>query len=179
MPKEIRCGQCGEMLESCPCRHCGWVAELTAGGGLALAGMRAGGQAEVFTYPEWLLKIAESLIDQDHPEVAIVTAAMACEIAVEQALSRAYKSRGQDNQDETAYGSLNGHNIFNKQVRKVYTELTGDHIEQESFWPNFTEVPKRRNRAIHAGMRFSKVEAEDSVSAARALVNHVGKVMTS
>jgi hypothetical protein len=74
---------------------------------------------------------------------------------------------------EWAKKSLNGYNLGNDRIRKLYTALTGDDVHKSAFWPKFKDSAKRRNATIHAGVRVSKTEAEESCNAASNLLAHL------
>jgi hypothetical protein len=134
-------------------------------------------RAEVDTYPQRLLRVARSFIDQGEVDfgIAVVVAHMACEIATERSLSDAFAAKGmQDFYDWVR--SLNcGYNLANPRVRGLYTTLTGDEVQQRSFWQQFKESATRRNNIIHRGATTGKTEAEESHKAASDLVAHLKK----
>jgi hypothetical protein len=176
-----RCGGCGRAVigepedgtTRGPCPHCGSHSRTIALRGHLAARALATAELTVGTYAEVLLETAKSLVAAGQPTIAIVTAHMACEIAAERALARAFAARGLEFLEASVTDLLNGHNMASDRVRGLYTALTGDHIETQPFWGNFVISSKRRNRAIHAGDVLSEAEGRDSVAAATALVDHL------
>jgi hypothetical protein len=140
---------------------------------LTLPAIEGKGTGEFLTYPEWLLESATRLLNEGQHEVAIVTSVMACEIAAEQAFASAFLNRGLGYLEAEVSELLNGYNLGNVRIRKLYNALTGDTIEQQQFWQAYVEATQRRNAAIHRGKRFNKPEAELSKNAAAALVSYL------
>jgi hypothetical protein len=132
-------------------------------------------QAEVITYPQALLTFAGKLIDDGQFSIAVVLSHMACEVATERAFSDAFAKKGIQYLEEPVLDFLNGYNLARDGVRKLYTALTGDEIQQQPFWQKFKESARRRNRIIHQGQVVGKAEAEDSFKAASDLIAHLKK----
>jgi hypothetical protein len=130
-------------------------------------------QAEVITYPETLLSAARSLIDEGQFSIAVVVAHMACEIATERSLSESFAKRGVQYLEQPVTDLLNGYNLATERIRKLYSALTGDEVQNAGFWQKFKESAKRRNRIVHAAAIVGKVEAEESYKAASDLVAHL------
>ena len=135
-------------------------------------GSLLGGRAVtvVIAYPEALLATARGLIAEGEFSVAVVVAHMACEIGAERALSRAYEAKDTGLLGESAEEMLPCYNLANDRVRSLYNAVTGNEIQQQSFWPAFMESATRRNQAVHEGIVLTKAEAEASFKAASDLV---------
>jgi hypothetical protein len=175
-------GQCGEPIvdehlsgdptQRRPCAKCGSTARDSSGHARALASGNATVQAEVVTYPQNLLSLARTLIDEGRFDIAVIVAHMACEIATERSMSEAFVTKGQ--YLETSVDELlNGYNLANDRVRKLYTALAGDEVHTEAFWQKFKDSARRRNNIIHGGTLVGKAEAEESYKATAALVAHL------
>jgi hypothetical protein len=122
---------------------------------------------EVLTYPQALLIMGRQLIDEGQFALAVIVCHMACEVATEQSLSAL---------EEAAGKFLSGYNLANKKNRKLYMALTGDHIEQQPFWPKFKASADRRNAIVHGELRVGQVpqgDAEESFKAVSDLVGHL------
>jgi hypothetical protein len=127
-------------------------------------------------YHRFLLEQAQRLSDQGDHALAIVMAQMACEIATELVISAAYRRRGVADLEEPVSGLFPSFSLGNERLLKLYVALTGDKIQNESFWPAFKAHAKRRGGLIHGGLRVrqvGKAEAADSISAATELVDHL------
>ena len=70
---------------------------------------------------------------------------------------------------------LSGYNLANNRIRKLYTALTGDEIQNQPFWQKYAESATRRNRIIHQGATVGKAEAEESLKTASDLVRHLNR----
>ena len=182
MAETTACGNCGEPLtepastpveKRQPCPKCGssrrnlsveMTDSVTASVSLATA---------VITYPKALLTIAQSLIDQGHFNIAIVTSHMACEVAAERAFDAAYAAKKLEPLGEALDGLMNGHNLGNKKHRKLYNALTGTELEKQSFWPRFQNASEKRNSIVHKGGHANKIEAEAALQAANDLITYL------
>ena len=124
--------------------------------------------------PDELLKLSQKLIDQNEHSVAIVVAHTACEVSVENALSRAYAARRLQDIEEAVNAFLTGgYNLGNERIRKLYDALTGNEVQKEPFWEAFKKSSERRNKAVHKGIKFTQVEAEESFKAATDLIGYL------
>ena len=176
------CGACGEPIigedpaQRKPCPKCGSTSRKF---GLSLHVTSSSSvtvQAEVVTYPQRLIAMARSLIDEGQFSFAVVVSHTACEIATERSLYEAFAAKGlQDLQDWVQ--SLNyGYNLANDRIRRLYTALTGDEIQKEQpFWSKFKKSADRRNRIVHKGVIVEKPDAEESYKAADELVARLKK----
>jgi hypothetical protein len=174
----VACGECGLLLaddgiipppKDLPCSQCGSLSRRThveVGGGL---------QPKIIDYPSLLLKDAEDLIEQGRHGIAVVVAHMACEIAVQRSLSAAFAKKHIGELEESISKSFSGYNLDNDRLREFYTALTGDAIEFEPFWSNFTQSAHRRNRIVHEGIAATLPTAQDSLQSATAFVEHVSR----
>jgi len=136
-------------------------------------GLSATVTATVIRYPKALLTIVQSLIDQGHFNIAIVTSHMACEVATERAFDAAYAAKNLEPLGEAVDGLMNGNSLANDKHRKLYNALTGTQIEKESFWPRFKAASDKRNSIVHKGGHANKTEAEDALQAAIDLVAYL------
>ena len=94
----------------------------------------------VIPYAETLLAKSQELISRGEYNIATVVAHMACEVAAEQALSRAFASKGLEYLDDAVTDFLIGYNIATKRIRNLYNALTGREIQKQPFWHAFKEV---------------------------------------
>jgi hypothetical protein len=182
---DITCGKCGTVLygesssgaasdrKPCPC--CGSTTRSFAVCVCSQFNIAATIQAEVVTYPQALLKNAASLITAKQYNEALVIAHMACEIAAERAFAKALAKRPQRTPKETGGDLPTGYNLANEQTRKQYTEVTGDNIQDQPFWPAFAQFVHLRNQIVHASKKVSRAEAEASLKAATGLVHHLNE----
>jgi hypothetical protein len=177
------CGQCGEPIIGEPpdcdptqrqrCPKCGSTSRAFPEHVQDTVSLSATAQADVATYPERLLTVARSLIDQGEFSIAVVVAHMACEIATERSLSQSFVEKRIQYLEDTVMDLLNGSNLANNRIRKLYTALTGDDVQNATFWPKLKESAERRNKIIHKGAIVEKAEAEESYKAASDLVAHL------
>ncbi len=180
MSTGITCGQCsqpitgespsGDPARRKPCPKCGSTSRAFSVHMQATVSLSGTLQAEVTTYPQTLLSAARSLIDEGQFSIAVVVAHMACEIATERSLSESFAKKGVQYLDEPVTDLLNGYNLANERIRKLYSAFTGDEVQKAGFWLKFKESATRRNQIVHAGAIVGKAEAEESYKAASDLV---------
>jgi hypothetical protein len=84
----------------------------------------------------------------------------------ERAISRAFAEKGIGYLEESVEELLPCYNLANDRVRHLYNALTGDQIQNQSFWESFKESATRRNKAVHEGRIVVKADAETSHKAA-------------
>jgi hypothetical protein len=189
----ITCGQCdtpivGELVslersQRGPCPNCGStdrnyriVAQMPVSSELsATTSATATVPLEVIDYPRKFLDVAQTLIEGGQFEMAVVAAHVACEIATEQALSKAFDALKNQDLKDAVTDLLNGYNLGNSKIRKVYTALTRDKVAEALFWSAFKASAKRRNHIIHKGLTVAKTDAESSYDATSRLVAHLAK----
>ena len=179
----VVCGRCGEPIigespsgdptQRRPCPKCESTIRTFSVHVHETASAKATVQAEVVTYPQNLLSLARVLIDEDRSSIAVIVAHMACEIATERSLSEAFVTKGLQYLEASV--DLNGYNLANDRVRKLYTALTRDEVQTAAFWQKFKDSAQRRNNIIHGGTIVGKTEAEESYKVAIDLVAYLEK----
>jgi hypothetical protein len=180
MADEVFCGNCKKKLNEAatadqqqPCADCGsknrsFSTQMQ--GFLKLSGQV---DAKLTTYPNILLAVAKNLLDQGLFNVAVVTGHMACEVATERALSAGFATKNIPELEEPVEALLNGYNMANEKIRKLYTALTQDQIGQTAFWSEFKASSERRNVIVHRGASVDKPSAEKSLQATTSFVAHL------
>jgi hypothetical protein len=116
-------------------------------------------QAGVVTYPQRLMNIAQSLIDDEGQfSFAVVVAHTACEIATERSLDEAFVAKGISDRLQDWVKSFNyGYNLGSHRIRGLYTALTEDEPQKEhAFWQKFKASVERRNSIVHNGALLAK-----------------------
>lgn len=179
------CAQCGALItnesptgdiaQRKPCSQCGSTSRTFSVSIEAKVSVSGSVQAVVITYPQTLLSAARSLIDSGQFSIAVVVLHMACEIATERTLSEAFVKRGIQYLEESVEDLLNGYNLSNDRLRKLYTALTGDTVEKQPFWLKFKDSARRRNGIVHEGKTVGKAEAEESFKAVSDLIAYLKK----
>ena len=177
------CGKCGTPIyhdapsgdpkKRNPCPNCGSTVRKFSLEISAHVAVSAMVKADVTTYPQALLVAAKDLIASGQPSISVVVSHMACEVAAERALSRAFSKRGIKYLEKPVYDLLSSCNLANDRTRRLYTALTGDKVHDLDQWKAFKESSKRRNRIVHRGSTATENEAKESADAAAALVKHL------
>jgi hypothetical protein len=127
----------------------------------------------VVTYADNLLATARRLFDNGDYSIAVVVAHMACEVAVERALAKAYTAKGVNYLEDAVGDLLPGYNLANDRVRKLYTALTGKDPTGQGYWPAFKASATRRNRAVHEGTFATQADAQDTLNVTSAIVSYL------
>ena len=120
-----------------------------------------------------LLAKSKELISQGEHMVATVVAHMACEVAAEQALSRAFADKGLGYLEDAVTAFLNGCNLANDRHRNLYNAVAGRKIHEQPFWRGFKESAQRRNDIIHQGASATKEQGEATYRAASQLIAYL------
>jgi len=128
------------------------------------------------SYHNALIETAKRLLSEKQPEIATVTAHMACEIRSEQLFAQVFAKTTFADLEESVRSLLPSYSLSNDRFRKLYTALTKDHIEVQPFWPDFKASAKRRNDAVHKGVRINLADAQSSCSVAEQLITHLDQV---
>jgi len=114
-----------------------------------------------------------------HSEIAVVTAQMACEIFAEIALSEIFRSKSLSYLEDPIDELLPNYNFANDKVRRLYVALTGDKIHHAFFWEDYKRMVALRNKAVHAGGRVPKEQAEVGVRTAEHFIAHLSRILKS
>lgn len=180
MPNDT-CSQCGTVLAPqaasaprSPCPNCGSLARTISAQATVSARASVTATATVITYQQSLLQLARQLLTSGEYGVAVVVAHIACEVAVQRAFDRAFKTKNVHYLQESVMDLCPGYNLNNKRIGRLYTALTGDDIAAQPFWADFSASATRRNRMVHEGSKPSAQEAADSLRAVEAFLKHVG-----
>jgi hypothetical protein len=127
-------------------------------------------------YPLQLLQAAEDMIAQSHYEISVVTSQMACEISVERTLAQFFRNQQLKHLEGPIDDLLPSYNLANEKVRKLYTAVTGDKIQTQFFWIEYKTMVMIRNKAVHAGHRIEKSQAQMVLRVAKSILKHLTRV---
>lgn len=116
------------------------------------------------------------MIVQGHYEISVVTSQMACEISVERTLAQFFRNQQLKHLEGPIDDLLPSYNLANEKVRKLYTAVTGDKIQTQFFWVEYKTMVMIRNKAIHAGHRIEKSQAQMVLRVAKSILKHLTKV---
>jgi hypothetical protein len=121
-------------------------------------------------YSETLLATAADLIRTNQFSIAIVVVHMACEIATEKSISKAFADKKLTYLEGPIDDLLSGYNLANPRIQNLYNTLMSRTIEKEPFWQAFKESANRRNKIVHGGLIATEIQAKDSHAAGTAVV---------
>lgn len=124
-----------------------------------------------------LMRAARTLAPE-RPEAAVVMAQMSVEAFVEVALSALRRSEGaSDDEIDVEMDLLPSFNFRRRETRELWSQLTGDKIQQAPAWSKYVEAVKFRNRVVHRGARATPAEASNAVESYTALIQHMQEVL--
>ena len=138
----------------------------------------AAGYVEGATYPQILLGLARFLLGKNDDKLcglATIVAHLACEVAIERSFSDAFARKGIQSLEETVADALDGYNLVNDKVWKLYASLTGDDIQGQPFWGDFLRSAKRRDNVSRKGLIVGRADAEESIKAASDFLAHLAE----
>lgn len=128
------------------------------------------------TYHKVLLGTAEAQADEAQHPIAIVTAQIAFEVRVESAFTELLPLHA-NLPVETIIALLPDRTFMQPAVRDLWLALTGDRISKAPAWKAYTQHVARRNRLAHGSEAWSShAEAEESLKAVRAMIEHIDAV---
>jgi hypothetical protein len=121
-----------------------------------------------------LLQLARKLIDDEEQfSLAVVVAHTACEVKVERWLYDSFARRGLTDLEEAILGRIRPYNMDAHRVRDLYNAMSGNVVQDQPFWQDFTTSVKRRNGIVHKGEIVGKPDAEASLDVAWKLVRYL------
>lgn len=187
MAGQTTCASCGEPVTQdfwdeaserlTPCAKCGSTARnysLKAEPGLYyLSGSDV--KFDVVRNTEILLQSAQRLFDSGEYSVAVVVAHTACEVGVERIIAQCFARSNIPQAAEPVNDLLNGYNVKNPRVSKLFNALTGKKVAEDTktIWEKFGESVKRRNSAVHAGKQPTRDEAQESLTVVGEMVQYL------
>jgi uncharacterized protein YutE (UPF0331/DUF86 family) len=124
-------------------------------------------------YHRDLLERAYRLKDDGDFELAVVAAQIACELLTERVFSVVLAAEALESLEDPLSKLVRGFNLADDRVRDLYVGLSGDRVQDQTFWREYKEHVKRRNKVVHSGKRVDVDGASKSVQAAADLVDHL------
>lgn len=180
-PDGTFCADCGSPIQGevsgdrSPCPNCGATARRHDLSASLTVTVHAIGELDARSYPDVLFDTAGQMIAQQQFAIAIIVVHIACEVAVDRALSRLFAASRTAFIENAVRESLNGYSLANERVRNLYNALTGKTIQrtENTFWAEFKKSAKHRNEIVHGGKKATREEANAALEAGKALVKYV------
>jgi hypothetical protein len=135
--------------------------------------------------PRDLLNTVEQLRDNGHWGSAVVFAQTACELCTELVITYGFHRLLSPASPERPFrcklgekvGNLfTSYNLGNQKLRGVYEALTGNAIQECSFWVRYLELTALRNRIVHRGMQATEEQARQARDTAGEFLRHMETV---
>ena len=120
-----------------------------------------------------LLDTAKQLHTQGYHAASIVTAQTASEVCTELVLTDALRAKSIEYLADPIGQMISNYSLHNSRVRNLYVAVTGDRIQDETFWQSFKEHATRRNEIVHRGRQASAQEAADSIMAVESVIHQL------
>jgi len=160
--------------------------ELSAHGRVTVTGSAS---LDVIRFYDTFLVAARRLA-ADHeagpPEyaAAVVVAATACEVADERAVSALLEAKRPADMVKIIKGYQRRYTfVQDERLKRLWTSLSGDRIQDASFWERYTQHVKRRNEAVHQGMHrdapVTLAAANQSITVAGEFIAHLRNVLST
>jgi len=125
-----------------------------------------------------LIAFARQINDQGQHQFAVVLAHAACEWATEDALVRLLRHRGlTDNVAEPIVEVFTTTSFTNRQLRKLFTEMTGAEPQKEKWWDGWLASRGVRHSIAHRGLAATPEQALDALSLAESCVSYIAQVV--
>jgi hypothetical protein len=113
------------------------------------------------TLDQELADNARHLMDAGHNALAVVRAHTACEVLARLALTKLLERRGVP--DGATRSVVRGAALTSDMSRAVFTMLTGEHVEHQPWWADYTAHTTRRNAVLHRGLAVTSEQAQESL----------------
>ena len=188
MAGEEFCGKCGNVVHDdptvrvegrTPCPNCGSTSRHHRLEGHVRITISVTANLTVIGYPQALITTAKDLASRKDFGIAIVVAHMGCEVAVERAMPAAFSSKQISYLEDPISEFLNGYNLGNTRNRKLFSALTGNDVEKQTFWGAFSQSAVRRNKMMHAGHIANESEANETLNACESLIANIQRVIVA
>jgi hypothetical protein len=126
-----------------------------------------------------LLVVASEFAEAGRFDYATIAIQTAVEIYVEQRVRTILAWRQLGPLEDWVLKQFDGrpYNFKTDRLRDLWCALTRDEINKHEWWSRYMEHVQRRENIVHAGAHASSEQAQDSLLAAAALMNHVNNVM--
>ena len=123
-----------------------------------------------------LLDAARGLQQAGHPNLALVVAQTACELAMEQALADLLSRGGtpQPVADWIDHDGLNTYSPKDERVQRLYRALSGTDLKSlgdPEWWRSYVEGAMKRNDVVHKALAVADEEATRFIEAANRLID--------
>jgi hypothetical protein len=126
--------------------------------------------------PRTLLERAYDLIQRGDHDLGVVIAQTACEVLIAQVLNERLEARELGTLRVHITSTIPAYSLNDDRTRKLWDELTGDEINQVSAWRKYKAHIVRRNGIVHRGSVTDEDEAQESLQAVQAVIEHVEQV---
>jgi hypothetical protein len=115
------------------------------------------------------------MIEQRRHELAVVTAQIACEIEIQDAIEAAVDAP-EGSLARMAIDASPSWSLIDKRARKVFAAIFGKAPTGQAWWRDYTDHVKRRNNILHRGARVTEMDARRSLGVTEELVDWVQAV---
>ena len=128
MAGQIECGGCHAQIPDdsalpddrrTPCPHCQSKARIHSAHVTTAVGTSVSILWNVISYTDKLFDTARRLFHEGEYGIAVVVAHMACEVAVERALTKEFAARGLEYLEDAVTGMMSGYNLGNDRHCKL------------------------------------------------------------
>lgn len=129
-------------------------------------------------YPSQLIDASSQMLFSKKFEISLVTAQMACEVCTERVIRAFLVSKNLSFLHNSISELLPSYNLSNDKVRKLYSSITDDLIQQQHFWSEYKTLVSLRNKAVHGGSRIQESQAQMGIRVAKLMIKHLQQIET-
>ena len=139
-------------------------------GGIELSGS---GTVEHVTYPQQLLRAAQTYFDAGEFAMAVIQSHAACEVANARRWAASFADREIPHLQKPIEAFLSDFSLIRDESRNVFRALTALDLEPQPFWSAYAASIGKRKRIVQAAEKASEQEAQSALEAASSLVAFV------
>lgn len=180
MVDTIQCSECPELVpddsalpdeQRTPCPKCGSRGRVRKTKVIESVGATIGISWNVYTRE--FIETARDYFNKGEYSVTVLFAHTACEIASEQAFSRHFADHGLSAFEESISKLIPSFSMMDDRVRKLHTALSGKQIGEQSFWSQYTDSVRLRNKVIHEGKSVTRDEANNTLNVIKEFIEYL------
>lgn len=142
---------------------------------VSLGDVMVSGKVTCSTYSQKLIEDAEKQTAAGEHGLAVILAAMACEVAVNISFTQSFEDQGVQHLEKVVRDFINGYSLSSDKKRKLFETMTGKDLASKPWWGKYKQTTKKRNDIVHEGARATADEAKSAIAAATDMAKELGQ----